>query len=151
MKVEVYWNLHKKLYSVRHKGRVVAHLPFVTLKDVRWVVQPAGRRRVLRERKKNVHAFARGTWLYGDDELQLVNDELRLTRRMPIMYNPYKHHKFVLRSAPDNQVEWSDYAKLCSIYHVTHDTYTPSAYIYNFREPLPYDPDFDRSDQKPRI
>ena len=151
MRVEVYWNIRKKCYSVRHKGKVIAHVPYVVLKDVRWVVQPAGRRRVLRERKKNVHAFARGTWLYGNDELQLTNDELRLTRRMPIIYNPYKHHRFVLRSAPDNQIEWSDYAKLCSTYHVTRDTYTPSAYIYNFREPLQSDPDFERYDQGPRI
>ena len=151
MKVEVYWNLHKKLYSVRHKGKVIAHVPFLTMKDVKWVVQPAGRRRVLREKKKNVHAFARGTWLYGNEELQLVRDELRLSKRMPIVYNPYKHRKFVLRSAQDQPVEWSDYAKLCSQYHVTQDTYTPSAFIYNFREPYQYDRDWDRYDKGTRI
>jgi hypothetical protein len=132
MRVEVYWNLRKKLYSVRHRGKVIAHLPFVTLRDVQWVVQPAGRRRVLEQRKKNVHAFARGTWLYGDDELQLTHDELRLTSRMPIMYNPYKHTSFVLRAAPDIHITQSDYAKLGSTYAATDDTYKPNAFIYNF-------------------
>jgi hypothetical protein len=70
---------------------------------------------------------------------------------MPVMYNPYIHHKFVLRSAPDVQIEWSDYATLGAAYHVTHDTYKPAAFIYNFREPLQSDPAFDRSDQGPRI
>ena len=151
MKVEVYWNLRKKCYSVRSKGKVIAHVPFITLKDVEWVVQPGGRRRVRRQKRKNVHAFARGTWLYGDDELQLVNDELRLCNRMPITYNPYTNHKFVLRNCPDVQIEWSDYAKLCSVYRVTFDDYKPSTYIYNFREPMQHDRDFDRFDQGPRI
>jgi len=83
--------------------------------------------------------------------MQLSKDNLRLTNRMPIMYNPYIHHKFVLRSAPDVQVEWSDYATLGSAYIVTHDTYKPHAFIYNFKEPLQSDPDFNRYDQGPRI
>ena len=85
------------------------------------------------------------------DELQLVNDELRLCNRMPITYNPYTNHKFVLRNCPDVQIEWSDYAKLCSVYRVTFDDYKPSTYIYNFREPMQHDRDFDRFDQGPRI
>jgi hypothetical protein len=151
MKVEVYWNLHKHCYSVRHKGKVIAHVPFITLKDVQWVVQPAGRKRVLRERRKNVHAFARGTWLKGNDELELVNNQRQLTHRMPITYNPYRHHKFVLRQCPDVQIEWSDYAKLHSVYRVIFDDYKPKTYIYNFREPMQHDPDWDRYDQGPRI
>ena len=66
-KVEVYWNLHKKIWSVRHKGRVVGHMKTVDLYNVEWVVQPAGRRRVLQEGRKNVHAFARG--YIGDHSL----------------------------------------------------------------------------------
>jgi hypothetical protein len=151
MRVEVYWNLRKKLYSIRHKGKVIAHLPAVRLKDVQWVVQPAGRRRVLRERKKNVHAFARGTWLYGNDELQLTDSELRLTQRMPIMYNPYNHTSFVMRQAPDINITRSDYATLGSTYHVTDNTYTPNAFIYNFLEPQQPDPAFDHYHQSPRI
>ena len=151
MKVDVYWNLHKKLYSVRHKGKVIAHVPFVTMKDVQWVVQPAGRRRVLRERKKNVHAFARGTWMYGKDELELQNERLHLTKRQPVMYNPYHHKSFVLRQARDINITRSDYATLGSTYFVTDDTYRPNAFIYNFIEPPARDADWERYDQGPRI
>tara|TARA_R110002051_G_scaffold246267_3_gene305848 strand:+ start:483 stop:941 length:459 start_codon:yes stop_codon:yes gene_type:complete len=152
MKVEVYWNLRKHSYSIRHKGKVIAHLSCITLKDVQWVVQPAGRKRVLRERRKNVHAFARGTWIYGNDELDLTNNEPRLTKRQPIKYNPYRNKSFVACNAPDIQVQRSDYARLGSTFSVTHESYKPTAYIYNFLEPT-YgdDPDFNRYDQGPRI
>lgn len=151
MRVEVYWNLHKKCYSVRHKGRVIDHVPYVVLRDVKWVVQPAGRRRVLRERKKNVHAFARGTWLRGNDELDLSNRELGLTARQPVKYNPYHQTSFVLRQAPDIHIKRSDYATLGSTYHVSDDTYKPNAFIYNFIEPPQTDLAYDRYDQGPRI
>jgi len=98
MKVDVYFNLHKKVFSVRHKGRVIEHASNVMLRNVTYVVQPAGRAKVLREGKKNVHAFARGqlhhmTW----------HDPAELIRRLPVVnyqgnlakYNPYKAATFV--------------------------------------------------------
>jgi hypothetical protein len=63
-RVEVYWNLHKKCFSYRLSGGKVTHARSLLLKDVKFAVQPAGRERVLREKKKNVHAFVRGTLLY---------------------------------------------------------------------------------------
>ena len=150
MRVEVYWNLHKKCYSVRHRGKVIDHVPYVVLRDVKWVVQPAGRRRVLRERKKNVHAFARGTWLRGNDELDLSNQKLGLTKRQPVKYNPYHHTSFVLRQAEDINIKNSDYATLGSTYYVSDDTYRPNAFIYNFRRPQARDTDWERYDQGPR-
>lgn len=86
IKAEVYWNLHKKCWSVRHKGRVVCHVGYAVMKDVTWVVQPAGRERVLREKKKNVHAFARGTLVL--DEKPKENSWVYTT------YNPYKKDTF---------------------------------------------------------
>ena len=150
MRVEVYWNLHKKCYSVRHKGKVIDHVPYVALRDVQWVVQPAGRQRVLRERKKNVHAFARGTWLRGNNELDLSNQELGLTKRQPVKYNPYQHKSFVLRQAEDIDITHSDYATLGSTYYVSEDTYRPNAFIYNFIRPQASDDDWERYDQGPR-
>lgn len=65
MQVRVYRNLHKKCWSVQAKGdkgwRVVLHLRSLVLMDVEFKVSRAGRERVLREKKKNVHAFAVGT------------------------------------------------------------------------------------------
>ena len=92
MKVFVYFNLHKKVFSVKAlegdmKGRVVAHRNEVTLHDVTFKVSEAGRQRVLREKRKNVHAGAVGQW---DDRLQLVIGP-------EVTYNPYKYDSFVTR------------------------------------------------------
>ena len=60
MNSEVYYNRHKKAFSVRKKGKVFLHTDNVVLWQPKFVVQPAGRERVRREKKKNVHAFLRG-------------------------------------------------------------------------------------------
>lgn len=154
MRVEVYWNLHKKCWSVRHKGKVIQHRAAVQLKDVTWVVQPAGNRRVRREGKKNVHAFARGTLLNKDNYFDhIFHHRLALTKRVPVIYNPYKHTSFVLKHAPDMPCEWSDFAALGAQYFTTTDTYQPVAYVYNWREPTKletYESDWNRYDQGPR-
>lgn len=89
-RVEVYFNLHKLVWSVREPhGKVLFHANKVSLKDVTWVVQQAGRKRVLEERKKNVHAFGRGYLTF-----QAVNASVH---GMPyaVMYNPYKYVSFM--------------------------------------------------------
>lgn len=103
MKVEVYWNLHRKCWSVRHQGKVLTHLPKVTLYGVTWVVQPAGNRKVRAEGRKNVHAFARGTWGGSPEEY----DWELVARR--ISYNPYREDSFVLaddRAQKVTQSRW---------------------------------------------
>lgn len=65
MKVDVYWNLHRRLFSIRSRetgsyGRVISHAPFLGLYNPRPVVSEAGRQRVIREGRKNVHAVIRG-------------------------------------------------------------------------------------------
>ena len=87
MKVDVYWNLHKNIWSVREKGKVIAHMGTVVLSDVTFRVQPAGRERVRREGKKNVHAFASGTYTPAI--------EGRAKKGRQITYNPYKYDSFV--------------------------------------------------------
>ena len=51
-KVDVYRNLNRDCWSVRQGARVVCHTDYITLKDCEFIVQPAGRRRVLIEQKK---------------------------------------------------------------------------------------------------
>lgn len=58
--VEVYRNLHTDGYSVRQDGYVVGHTDRIILRDVEFVVQRAGRERVLRTGVRNVHAWVRG-------------------------------------------------------------------------------------------
>ena len=49
MRVDVYWHTSKRLYSVRHKGKVIAHMRTIELTDVDWIVHPGGRARAQRE------------------------------------------------------------------------------------------------------
>jgi hypothetical protein len=66
MRAFVYWNIHRRCYSVRVRGRVVAHVPSLTVSGAVFVVQPGGRARVLREGVKNVHAGIRGLVTCGE-------------------------------------------------------------------------------------
>ena len=62
MRVKVYRNLHKKCWSIMDPKtrRVIRHDTNVVLANVSLVVSNAGRERVLREKAKNVHAYAIG-------------------------------------------------------------------------------------------
>ena len=102
-RLEVYYNLHQQCLSVRRmaRGARVSHAHSILLNDCLLVVQPAGRERVRREGKKNVHAFVRGypvflrrTWADDDGDLSVENMERQGYRR--ITYNPYKYDSFVL-------------------------------------------------------
>jgi hypothetical protein len=87
-KVQVYRNLHKGCYSVRCKksGRVIYHTDKIYLQDVEFKVSESGRQRVLREKRKNVHAFVEGVWL------PMLPVTVSTTER--IRYNPYKYGYF---------------------------------------------------------
>lgn len=89
-KVRVYWNLHKKLWSVqdRKTGLVIAHTDHIALTDAKFVVRKAGQEKVRREGKKNVHAFVR-----GDCPFYRLNP--RNATLDTLTYNPYKYASFV--------------------------------------------------------
>jgi hypothetical protein len=92
MRVFVYFNLHKKCFSVKalegaDKGRVIAHRDALMLHSAVFKVSEAGRQRVLRERKKNVHAGVVGQWF---DTVPYALDN-----GTAITYNPYKYNTFV--------------------------------------------------------
>ena len=101
-KIEVYRNLHKNCFSVRHKGKVVGYLydnEQLALTNVKFVVQPAGRAKVLRENKKNVHAFVRGEYVGFENNLtnNLYFGEFKDLDFYAVSYNPYKSDKFVVK------------------------------------------------------
>ena len=84
MRVRVYWNLHRKCYSVMEArtGVVIQHANAVMLLDVRYTVQPAGYARTIREGRKCVHAFIDGT---------LVNNKLiDFEQARRVTYNPQR-------------------------------------------------------------
>ena len=101
VKVEVYRNLHKNCWSVRDNktGRVLRHVDEIHLLDADLVVRPAGREKVLREKRKNVHAFAKGeitAWIPRLPEgWHLNKDEYEAHDITQIVYNPYLYDSFV--------------------------------------------------------
>lgn len=90
-KVYVYYNLHKKLWSIKcwKTKLVIAHKHKVVLNDCTFKVSQAGRRRVIKEQRKNVHAGILGTIIEAQDE------NMELFRE--VTYNPYKYTNFVFK------------------------------------------------------
>lgn len=68
-RIEVYRNINRPgplpWYSIRQDGLVVGHTQDITLKNVYFVVREAGRQRVLKTGRKNVHAWVVGYWDRG--------------------------------------------------------------------------------------
>lgn len=94
MRAEVYRNLHTGTWSVRDlsTGLVVDHPDSIVIEDAKFVVQPAGRERVLREQRKNVHAFVRGvvsTEPYSSEGFERVS------------YNPYAGASFAAKDGTE--------------------------------------------------
>lgn len=89
--VYVYRNLHKKCWSIRQNNIVIAHCTEIVLYNATTKVSVSGRNKVLKERKKNVHAFIVG-YVYSDVDIAF-NKEL--------YYNPYAVSNFVDRVTND--------------------------------------------------
>lgn len=87
-KVKVYFNLHKKLFSVQDfkTRKVIAHVATCQLVNVQFKVSESGRQRVLNERRKNVHAFVIGEFV------QVQPEDIE---RRKVIYNPYLYNSFV--------------------------------------------------------
>jgi hypothetical protein len=93
MTFQIYRNLHHKdMFSIREKGLVVRRLENFVARDVTFRVWEGGRKRVLRERKKNVHAFVVADRFY---EARLETSGL-----VPIKYNPYEAGHFTCNGRP---------------------------------------------------
>jgi len=87
MKVKIYWNFNRKCWSVQDASTnlVVDHAKRLVLASPTFKVSQAGRQRVIREGRKNVHAKVAG---YRKARL----DRECLTR---VRYNPYRDESFV--------------------------------------------------------
>ena len=89
VRVEVYYNVHKDCLSYRQPGGRIQHAQAVTLENVRFSVQPAGRDRSRRLGKKTVHAYVRGELVGLDDRAQPIPGAQRVT------YSPFRYDSFV--------------------------------------------------------
>jgi hypothetical protein len=94
-RVEVYRNLKFKdkiVYSIRDKrtGLVLGHASDLLLTNqCKFVVHEVGRQRVLREKKKNVHA-----WIEGSYGIIHAGDDRIFSDGTPVYYNPYTNSHF---------------------------------------------------------
>ena len=106
-KVRIYFNLHKKLFSVQEKvngsWKVVEHVKEIYLHNVTFKVSEAGRQRVLREKRKNVHAFMLGERWPFIPKAFVYRDE--------VSYNPYVGPNFMVKT----ERKPLDYAKYVTI------------------------------------
>ncbi len=88
-RVQLYWNFNRKVWSIRDPGtrRVTGWTTSCLLENCTLRVSEAGRQRVLRERRKNVHAY-----IEGDISLKVNDGERPMAR---LRYNPYETECFV--------------------------------------------------------
>ena len=90
-KFYIYRNLHTGGFSVKYRGKVVDRLFTITAEGVTFKVNQLGRMRVIREKRKNVHAYVvcdkYYPYVYGTEEVD------KLGR---ISYNPYKLGDFTV-------------------------------------------------------
>ena len=113
-RVFVYRNLTKMCWSVRDckTRRVVAHLDRLSLSDATFKVSEAGRQRVLRERKKNVHAGIEGFYSSSGEASRLMfTDTYKCVR-----YDPYKRGSFFFKNGrsieESNRVLFDSYGQV---------------------------------------
>ncbi len=93
-RVNVYFNLHKRLFSVTQGGIVQFHSDAITLLDVRFLVGKAGQAKVRATGRKNVHAKVSGyiaDYATASAVPLLINsDDWRKA-----YYNPYETDTFI--------------------------------------------------------
>tara|TARA_Y100001937_G_C6960418_1_gene258636 strand:+ start:190 stop:585 length:396 start_codon:yes stop_codon:yes gene_type:complete len=103
-KVRVYWNLHRKCWSIQDckSGLVIDHKAWVVLEG-NFVVRKGGQKRVRQEGKKNVHAFAVGyiqDWRTQPSHMVYLDDWDR------VKYNPYTDDYFMHKG--EDHDKWNE-------------------------------------------
>ena len=88
-RVEIYFNLRLKCFSVRCQGKVIGHTPSVILNNASFKVSEAGRQRVLATGQKNIHAVVRGELMALDTDCNPTGEQ--------VTYNPFRYSSFVYK------------------------------------------------------
>ena len=91
--VRVFRNWKHDCYSIMQHGKLLASAKQVRLADVEFRVRESGRKRMLRNQRKNVHAFASGELLDYVHPDESRNLEKLIGRG--VFYNPYEFSTFV--------------------------------------------------------
>lgn len=98
-RVEVYYNLNKKTFSIKYKTLVIAHADYIKLENVEFRVRKGGNERVRSEMSKNVHAFVIGDLV--DFKPYPSTDIPSPSSSKSITYDPYKYNTFVYRDSEE--------------------------------------------------
>ena len=124
MKVSVYRNLHNGLISIKSasSGLVLGHAKSVDIAWADFVVNEAGRQRVLKDRQKNVHAYVKGI-LMGHIGFKPYRGRWNggvsrgpwdtVHKVTVVSYNPYKAPHFVIKGTSDKVTK----ANACTVSH----------------------------------
>lgn len=101
--VKVYRNLTRKCYSVQQGGIVRCHVGRIELWECKLKVSESGRQRVLKQKRKNVHAFVEGR----------VSECFSGHYSTRLRYNPYEGSSFMACSvAGETPVDRAAYVSL---------------------------------------
>ena len=96
IEVDVYFNVTRKVFSIRQDGIVIAHRSNLFLTHSKFIVRESGQKRVRETGHKNVHAFVRGMWNQKDYH---TFKDLLLWRR--VSYNPKRDNFFMVQNKFD--------------------------------------------------
>lgn len=95
--ISCYFNLHNHHWSMRQKGIVIGHTKQLVAEDCSFRVGKAGRKRVLDEGRKNVHAFA-SSKKCDVAPFNVESDEFyKSLGYVEISYNPFKADHFYVK------------------------------------------------------
>ena len=97
-KYYLYRNLHTGGFSVKHKGRVCERADLIVMHDVEFRVSETGRQGVIKNKRKQVHAY-----MVADNYKAPITHNAALKSLLEsadsnmthITYNPYKNESFV--------------------------------------------------------
>ena len=100
----VYRNLNcpqgqNKKYSIKQNGLVIGHTNELILWNVEFKVSKSGRARVIKEERKNVHAYAKGMISQTTHEEDIIFDK-------KIIYNPYLSENFLCEGEVINKASF---------------------------------------------
>lgn len=104
-RVQCYFNLHRKTFSLRGQksGLVFAYSDSVFLKNCKFKVSQAGRLRVIKEKKKNVHALVEGDLIQPEETIQVNTSDV-----CGFSYNPYKVESFCKTRNVSREISMGD-------------------------------------------
>jgi len=112
-RVQVYWNLHKRIWSVRSKTTrlVLFHAINLSLGSLKFHVSKAGNARVRREKSKNIHAWIEGDLFWWDtkkNNYRQQNSDMKRWSQgnmLRVYYNPYKVDRFHLQTFDEHLMD----------------------------------------------